>query len=359
MRPNTRARADVQDDLVDDAPTDSDGKHDPEKMVDVIEEHLRVAFQAKSLAAASSTTPDDCLADLPMTADREAFYIFATLIPPLCPVDPFLELCQGYRTDLLFSRTPIRSRLSDPDFALETHLPIRTHADLMQYADNVAGSIASAIVYLSASVLQLSHARPVEQLEPLACHVHPKRDPDYWTSTSPGRRLEDDDARVQLVLAARKMGRALQVVNIARDVAKDAAIGRLYIPLSAFTSPNDILDILLYSPSSSPISGTNTDTDAEATAAAHVGKVYARYNLPLLDLADELRSESEEAIARLPRTARGGMRAMVASYFEIAVAVRREEGRVDEKGVRVSKAKRAYEAAVGLWLGEGLLCTAF
>jgi 15-cis-phytoene synthase/lycopene beta-cyclase len=151
---------------------------------------------------------------------------------------------------------------------------------------------------------------------------------------------------------ARKMGRALQLVNIARDVAKDAAIGRLYIPLSAFASPNDILDILLYPP-------TSPASTAEPEAKEHVGKVYARYNLPLLDLADELRSESEDAIARLPRTARGGMRAMVASYFEIAVAVRREKGRVDERGVRVSKAKRAYEAALGLWLGEGLLSAAF
>ena len=64
-----------------------------------------------------------------------------------------------------------------------------------------------------------------------------------------------------------------------------------------------------------------------------------------------MRQRSFGAIDRLPRTARGGTRAMVASYFEIGQAVRREQGAVDERGVRVSKIKRVWAAAWAMWVG--------
>lgn len=326
--------------MIDNAPAQG---HDQRSTLRVIRAHLQAAFNGATLSEL-----DVILDGLPDIADRTAFYIFASLIPPLCPVEPFLELCRGYETDLAFCSTHISKRLSDPGFALENHLPIRTQGDLLQYADDVAGSIATAIVYLSVSILAMPCVRPVDALAPVIAHVHaaegkltrliqPQPSNQAMRPDRLVQALSPDDPHVRLFTDARKMGRALQLVNIARDIAKDAAIGRLYIPLSSFESAKDILDILLYTPND------NNTTDTQ--------RIYARYNLPLLDLADELRIASRDAIQQLPRTARGGMRAMVASYFEIAVAIRREEGRVDERGVKVAKWKRVWRAASGLWVG--------
>ena len=221
----------------------------------------------------------------------------------------------------------------------------------MTYADNVAGSIASAICYLSWSILDSDEGderevrRPVEMLEWAfwknengALVPEPDRD-DPITPTIA--------ARAQVVSSARDMGRALQLVNIARDVAKDALIGRLYIPLSHFSSARNILSILQYSPESSAALTSTGD----ALLLQRPRPDYAQYNIPLLDMADAMRQRSFGAIDRLPRTARGGTRAMVASYFEIGLAVRREQGAVDERGVRVSKLKRVWAAAWAMWVG--------
>lgn len=209
----------------------------------------------------------------------------------------------------------------------------------MQYADDVAGSIAAAICYLAWSILDDAegvNTRPVEQYG-WAKALHRRRD-----STISALPVNDAGAegKEAVVLDARKMGRALQLVNIARDVAKDATIGRLYVPLSRFRSAKDILDILLTPPRSAKMKGhSRTEQGVE----------YAKYNLPMLEEADTLRRQSESAIILLPRSARAGTKAMVASYFEIAIAVRREGGKVDERGVKVDKGARLRAAALALW----------
>lgn len=410
-------------------------------------------------------------------------------------MEPFLELCRGYETDLQFAPAPSLSpsnsgisvgtadviafaadsiahdagakarakgegegaiAMSRPDsgmattttsipispsqaqeaeagqeapdgqgqqYALEKHLPIRTTADLMQYADDVAGSIAAAICYLSYSILDSDlppgsdsnsappHGvmtgitgtigpewlaqRPVEQLRwTRALHGHVRAGGPG--AEEPGQKMphvedsqgNDEDMqmdsrtskRKRTVLAAREMGRALQLVNIARDVAKDATINRLYIPLSHFSSARDILSVLRYSyptsslsssssstsssssssstSSSSSSSSANLDAPAASTATQPASPAlgpppdYSAYNLPLLALATSMRTHAIAAIDDLPGTARGGTRAMVASYFQIAHAVQRERGRVDERGVRVGKWGRVGAAARAMWVGR-------
>ena len=136
---------------------------------------------------------------------------------------------------------------------------------------------------------------------------------------------------LRTVRSAREMGRALQLVNISRDIAKDAVIARLYVPLSLFTSSKALLSTLLASPRDPPS--------------------YAPHTSSLLDIADRLRIASVPAIGNLPRTARGGTRAMAASYFEIAEAIRRNKGQVDEQGIKVDKWRRGLAAAKAFWLG--------
>lgn len=218
--------------------------------------------------------------------------------------------------------------MQEKDFIVEDHLPIKTNEDLLQYADDVAGSIAAAICYLAWSVLDYptsgNPARPVENL-PWASGLH--HDTLSTSSLSP---LES--RRVSTVKSARTMGRALQLVNIARDVAKDAQIARVYVPLASFPQTSDLHAVLL---PQSIQKGQRPD--------------YSRYNLPMLKSADEMREGSAGAIADLPPTARGGARAMAASYFEIGSAIRREDGKVDERGVKVDKKKRLKAAARAMW----------
>lgn len=223
--------------------------------------------------------------------------------------------------------------MADKAFNVEEHLPIRTNEDLLQYADDVAGSIAAAICYLAWSVLSYPSGgdarRPVENL-PWAADLH-------RNTLSPSSLSQAEKVRVETVRSARTMGRALQLVNIARDVAKDAMIARVYVPRSSFASTAALHSVLLpSSPASSP-GEPKPKTD------------YSSYNLPLLEQADEMRYSSAGAIADLPPTARGGARAMAASYFEIGSAIRREGGKVDERGVKVEKKKRLKAAAKAMW----------
>lgn len=277
---------------------------------------------------------DAILNDIPhlSASGRSAFHLFSSLIPRLVPIQPFLELCDGYETDMAFveptpgeAASPLRAKLRNLAFDIDRHLPIRTTEDLMQYADNVAGSIAAAICYLSWSILT-SPIDPAHALSPV--------DALTWTAAvHAGQQTQSSTPAVErgihTVSKAREMGRALQLVNISRDIAKDALIGRLYVPISLFDSAKAIMAVLL----------------------PDVRPSYAPYTSKLLDLADSMRASSIPATADLPRTARGGVRAMAASYFEIAAAVRRNGGEVEDGGIRVAKWRRALAAAKAFWFG--------
>ena len=334
-----------QDNLIDDpvvtsptCPTVSDDtrrKANRETLA-AIRSHLIAAYKPYPVQSDLNSKLDD----IPhlTTSDRSTFRLFALLIPRLVPIEPFLELCLGYETDMKFipptvsthhasgpsfpqiPSCSIRERLRDSSFDLEDHLPIKTTEDLMRYADDVAGSIASSICYLAWSVLTTSSSsRPVDDL---ACSTSVRPNKSVYRPLCPPDRL-------RIVEKAREMGRGLQLVNIARDVAKDAAIGRLYVPLSAFPNGSSLLDVLIPSSCLSPS--------------------YAPYTLPLLDTADELRTSSTSAMDDLPPAARAGTRAMVASYFEIAKEIRRRSGEVDENGVKVKRQRRALAAARAFW----------
>ena len=277
------------------------------------------------------------LDDIPhlSSSDRSAFHLFASLIPRLVPVEPFLELCKGYETDMAFvpsdsgsTRSPLAEKLRDSTFDIEKHLPIRTTDDLLRYADDVAGSIASAICYLSWSILT-SPANPAHALRPVDALTWSKL--VHYSVNSPIKTNPKISMGLRTVRSAREMGRALQLVNISRDIAKDAVIARLYVPLSLFASSKALLATLLASPRNPPS--------------------YAPHTSSLLDIADRLRIASVPAIGNLPRTARGGTRAMAASYFEIAEAIRRNGGEVDVKGIKVEKWRRGLAAAKAFWLG--------
>ncbi|KAH7386168.1 Squalene/phytoene synthase-domain-containing protein [Cadophora sp. MPI-SDFR-AT-0126] len=183
---------------------------------------------------------------------------------------PLYELFEGFKTDLEF--------LGNSSSKALRRFPIEEEHDLEVYAARVAGTVAELC------------------LELVFFHSHS-------TTTSAQRDL--------LVQAGGRMGIALQYVNIARDIATDAAIGRVYLPKSWLKSqglvPQDVID--------------NPDRRG-------IEKLRSK----LLDKAFGVYREAIGAISQLPLDARAPMRVAVESYMEI--------GRVlTEKGYKVKQGK--------------------
>lgn len=179
----------------------------------------------------------------------------------LLPVDrlpskPLYELLEGFKMDLKFS---------SPNNA-----PIETTADLKRYATCVAATIGELCLSL--------------------VYYH---DPD--------RAHQNSETRVQSIAAGSRMGRALQYINIARDVTTDAKDGRCYIPAKWLKGGS-----LLH------------------TSESEVTQLRKR----ILDMAFSTYVEERDAIEQLPRYARDGIRVAVESYVEIG---RMLEARI-EKG---------------------------
>lgn len=269
-------------------------------------------------------------------ADRAVFHAFSHLVPRLVPIHPFLELCHGYETDLHFSNQLVgKGAISTGQ--LWKCLPIITHDDLLAYADDVAGSVASACCYLTWSVLTPTRnhpTRPVLDLTWVELEHRKKAPADANFDTNPDdggvAAGEYGDERIDIVRNAREMGWALQLVNIARDMKKDALNNRVYIPLSSFPSSESVLAFL-----------QPKTCQTRPSCQPQV--------LGLIDIASTLREKTAPYMDLLPREAKGGLRAMVASYFEIAEEIVRRQGQVEETGVKVSSWRRARAASAAMW----------
>ena len=117
--------------------------------------------------------------------------------------------------------------------------------------------------------------------------------------------------REHLVRAGGHMGVALQYVNIARDIAADTAIGRVYLPTSWLKEAGCTPQQILEKPN---------------------GPVVEKLRARLLDKAFEVYRGARPTLAQLPSDARAPMRVAVESYMEI--------GRVlGEKGYKVKQGK--------------------
>ncbi|KAJ5634787.1 phytoene synthase, partial [Penicillium herquei] len=170
---------------------------------------------------------------------------------------PLLDLLEGFRLDLEFN-------------ASERTFPISTETELDRYAYHVAGTVAKCILDL------VSHHFP--------CH-----------SFGADSNLQD-----KVIEAGCEMGKALQYVNIARDIGRDAAINRVYIPTTwlkeAGLSPEDVL----FCPMDPRIQ---------------------KFRSRLLAKAHYLHDQAEVSIRKLPLEVQGPLRATVQSYMEIGSAL--------------------------------------
>ena len=173
------------------------------------------------------------------------------------PKTPLLDLVRGFETDVLFD-----------EMIQKNSTPISTRKDLDRYGFCVAGTVAELC---------------------LALVFH------YYHGTSSA------STREKIIQDGTKMGIALQYINITRDVAVDAEIGRVYIPTSwlkeADMSPQDVID-------------------------EPAGRRLQPLRRKLLDHAFALYEEARPAIEQLPPQARAAMRVAVESYMEIGRVLR-------------------------------------
>jgi 15-cis-phytoene synthase/lycopene beta-cyclase len=178
---------------------------------------------------------------------------------------PLYELLEGFETDLEYS---------------EGRFPIRNEQELEKYAERVAGTVAELC------------------LELVFFH-------------SPSRSRISDKQRQLLITSGGRMGVALQYVNIARDIATDAAMDRVYLPTRWLVEEGMVpQDLIKVEPGFAP---EEFEEDIE------------RLRARLLDRAFGIYEEAKLAMARLPREARGPLKVAVESYMEIGRVLRVEK----------------------------------
>lgn len=125
-----------------------------------------------------------------------------------------------------------------------------------------------------------------------------------------------------LLSAAKEMGIALQYVNIARDVAVDADMGRVYLPTSWLKEESLTPEMVIANPAGESV---------ERMRKRLLGKAFARYK------------ESRGPMDLLPAEAKGPVKVAVESYMEI--------GRVlAEGGLRLEG-----KATVPVWRRVGVV----
>nr|UYR58270.1 15-cis-phytoene synthase/lycopene beta-cyclase [Rhodotorula sp.] len=271
----------VCDDLVDNASSVAAA----EANIDKIKSCLDLLYPRATSTPTShpvAVSNDAIAAALPGLSEPErgSFRLLALLPITRPPLD---ELLAGFRTDLSFLAFAGEKKSAGSSTSIPAELPIKTDADLLEYANNVASSVADLCVQL------------------------------VWAHCASS--VPEPEQRA-ILAAAREMGQALQLVNIARDVPADRDIHRIYLP------------------------GRSLDVAVEAMTPDR---------RELLRRARAMAAHSREAIERLPREARGGIRAACDVYLSIGGAVERalDEGRVHERA-RVAKGTRAWKAWTAL-----------
>lgn len=191
---------------------------------------------------------------------------------------PLYGLLEGFKTDLEFHANTASQK--------SNVFPIKIEHDLDAYAARVAGTVAESFLELV-----------------------------FHHTSSP----VSDALRKHLVASGGRMGVALQYVNIARDIKRDAVIGRVYIPTAWLKeeqlAPEDVL---------------------EAPDSPDMERLRER----LLDRAFAIYHEANAAVAQIPLDARAPMRGAVESYMEIGRVLRERGYTVVDGRATVPKIRR-------------------
>ncbi|WYZ39225.1 hypothetical protein EsH8_III_001139 [Colletotrichum jinshuiense] len=258
----------LADDLVDDAETPEEAA----SWIKKLDRHLSLLYKdpdATSTPFASKYAAENFPASALSALD---------LLPSsLIPHEPLAELLKGFEMDLSFGKDGF---------------PIATPEDLELYAARVASTVGQACLELV-----FRHSQ----------HSLPAYMQAYLRNT------------------ARQMGLALQFVNIARDIAVDAKIARVYLPTSWLKEeglvPKDVLE--------------NPNSEG-------VGRVRRR----ILSKAFDHYAEARDSMKWIPSEARGPMVVAVETYMEIGRVLMRNGGAAADGTGRatVPKSRRVWVA---------------
>jgi 15-cis-phytoene synthase/lycopene beta-cyclase len=268
----------IADDLVDQA---SDAQ-DAGIWINHLSHFLKIAFSPRR----SEKQYEAALAPF----SPEARSVLVLLPTDRLPPQPLHALLDGFRSDVKFMQDSKTESSSQPT-------PIRTERDLELYASRVAGTVAELCLHL--------------------VYFH-----------RPGGSGNDRSVEEECLEAGKRMGIALQYINIVRDVATDAADGRCYIPAAWFKVP--------------------APTSVKAFQAELM-----THRMRILDMAFDLYAKNRNEVEKLPEYARGGIRVAVESYMEIGRVMREKVA----KGQRLDMAGGGKEGKASvprirrLWVG--------
>ncbi|KAF4309965.1 Squalene/phytoene synthase [Botryosphaeria dothidea] len=259
----------VADDLIDDA---SDTKEAHEWI-----RKLRIYLDLSYKGTEESGLREDYIE---IKFPREAQSALKYLPTSYLSCKPLYDMLDGFEMDLGFA-----SAKDEP-----SKLPIQNASDLDLYGERVAGTVAHSILEM------VFHHLPFDASQ---------------------------ETKQHLIESGSRMGVALQYVNISRDIAVDARIRRVYIPLDWVS-------------------------EMELTPAAVIknpqGTRVEDLRLRLLNRAFYIYAEARDAIEELPEEARGPMRVAVESYMEIGRVIREEGYRLREGRATVPKRRRVMVA---------------
>jgi 15-cis-phytoene synthase/lycopene beta-cyclase len=259
----------VADDLVDDA---SDVKTANE-WIEKLATFLDYTYAAKSPKEKRPKVEAYVKSNFPTSAQA------ALLLLPthLLSYGPLYDLLEGFKSDLKFHSSALEERGT---------YPIHTEQDLELYGLRVAGTVAELCLELVF----------------------------HYTTTKVAPRRRD-----QLVRAGGRMGIALQYINIARDIATDASISRVYLPTSWLEEEGLTPSAVIKTPDGPSI---------EALKNRLLKKAFMIYEGAI------------KAVEQLPVEARAPMRVAVESYMEIGRVLRGNKYQVKAGRATVPKMRR-------------------
>lgn len=261
-------------------------------------------------------TVEGVISDFPLSAQSAFRYLQTHIIPR----EVLSELLAGFEADLLFGDAndhcdelmEDEKQLFGPEVASNTRIqigtrwPIATEDDLYAYGAHVAGAPAVMILELAFHHMHYEHLRP-------------------------GSPMLLPSLKQVILDAGKRMGVALQYVNIARDVFGDARLGRVYIPTTWLKDGKLTHEDILFVSSAECWSESESKSKSPQHQSSHhdqvnlvgVLKGIRSLRLKLLDRADEIYLSTRDAIDMIPdRGVRKAMKVAVESYMEIGRTLR-------------------------------------
>lgn len=251
----------MADDLIDEPPEGLGAS----AWISRLTNHLDLVYKPKT-ALEPSARADSVRACVESEFPSNARSALTLLPTSLLPPEPLYLLLDGFRTDSTFQPA-----------GKDHRFPIANEDCLREYGSQVAGTVGQ----LCLSLISHHSSKPID-----AAHL--------------------DD----ITAAAGRMGIALQYVNIARDIAVDTTLGRVYLPTTWLADQGLTPELVVNTI-------TKTSPSASHEKRAEVLFKLVKLRRKLLDKAFAIYVEARPTMNLLPDESRRPMIVAVESYMEI------------------------------------------